>query len=135
MAFPRKDNSYSECFYPPVEALGVEVYKGEYSGRWLLKHLRNIDYIHIHWPSSFYNEPQRRKCLRKFALFLFFLTLAFWRGARLIWTIHNLYPHERCVIPQLDTLTRRLLVNLSPSLLARGRAGSPRRRLAGRPPG
>ncbi|MGA7791465.1 MAG: glycosyltransferase [Candidatus Acidiferrales bacterium] len=112
MAFPRKDNSYSECFYPPVEALGVEVYKGECSGRWLLKHLRNIDYIHIHWPSLFYNEPQRRKCLRKFALFLFFLTLGRLRGARLIWTIHNLYPHERCVIPQLDTLTRRLLVKL-----------------------
>src|ERR1700689_3030551 len=69
MAFPRKGDSYSDCFYPPVEGLGVKVCGGEFSGRWLLKHLRNIDYVHIHWPSFFYNKPQRSKCIRDFALF------------------------------------------------------------------
>lgn len=102
-----------DCFYAAVEALGVEVRDGYFSGRWLLKHLRNADYIHIHWPSFFYNAPQRDKCLRGFARFLFLLTLARWRGARLVWTIHNIYPHERCVIPPLDILARRLLVKLS----------------------
>jgi beta-1,4-mannosyltransferase len=110
MAFPRKGNSYVDCFYPPVEALGARVVEGQFSGRWLLKHLRDIDYVHIQWPSFFYHEPQPQKCLRHFALFLFFFTLARLRGAHLIWTIHNLYPHERCVIPQLDSLTRWLLV-------------------------
>jgi beta-1,4-mannosyltransferase len=110
MAFHRRGNSYLDCFYPPIEALGVKVYEGEFSGRWLLKNLRGVDYIHIHWPSFFYNVPERRKCFRGFFLFLFFLTLARWRGARLIWTVHNLYPHDRCVVPQLDTLTRQLLI-------------------------
>jgi beta-1,4-mannosyltransferase len=112
MAFPRTGDSYVDCFYPPVEALGVKVYEGQFSGRWLIKHLHNIDYIHIHWPSFFYNKPEPRRCFTRFALFSFFLALARWRGARLIWTIHNLYPHERCVIPQLDTVTRWLLVKL-----------------------
>ena len=120
MAFPRKGNSYVDCFYPPVEALGVEVCEGEFSGRWLLMHLRGIDYIHFHWPSFFYDQPQRRKCLRNFAIFSFLLTLARWRGVRLIWTIHNLYPHEGCVIPRLDTLTRRLLVRLGALFLIHG---------------
>lgn len=120
MAFPRKGDCYVDCFYPPIEALGVEVSEGQFSGRWLLKHLRNIDYIHIHWPSLFYSAPQRYKCLRNYALFLFFLTLARWRGARLIWTIHNLYPHDRCVIPQLDILTRRLLVKLGTLFFVHG---------------
>ena len=112
IAFHRRGNDYLECFYAAVEALGVEVRDGCFSGRWLLKHVRNGDYIHIHWPSFFYNAPQRRKCLRGFARFLFLLTLARWRGARLVWTIHNIYPHERCVIPQLDILARSLLVKL-----------------------
>jgi beta-1,4-mannosyltransferase len=122
MAFPRNGNCYVDCFYPPIEALGVEVHEGDFSGRWLLKHLRNIDYIHIHWPSLFYNDLRRHKCLRRFALFLFLLTLGRWRGARLIWTIHNLYPHDRCVIPQLDTLTRRLLVKLGKIFFIHGSA-------------
>jgi beta-1,4-mannosyltransferase len=120
MAFPRSGDSYVDSFYPPIEALGVEIYEGRFSGKWLLKHLRNIDYIHIHWPSFFYNRPQRGKCLRGFALFTFLLMLARWRGARLIWTIHNLYPHERCVIPQLDTLTRRLLIRLGTIFFVHG---------------
>jgi len=120
MAFHRRGNSYIDCFYPAVEALGVEVCEGEFSGRWLLKNLHNVDYIHIHWPSHFYNDPQRRKCLRNFALFLFLLTLARWRGVHLIWTIHNLYPHDRCVVQQLDPLTRRLLVKIGVRFFVHG---------------
>lgn len=110
IAFPRRGNGYVDCFYDAVEALGVEVREGQFSGRWLLKHLRNADYVHVHWPSYFYAERQPRKCLRAFAVFLFFLTLARWRGVRLLWTIHNIYPHARCVIPQFDVWARRLLV-------------------------
>jgi beta-1,4-mannosyltransferase len=120
MAYHRRGNSYLDCFYPAIEALGVKVYEGEFSGKWLLKHLRNIDYIHLHWPSFFYNVPQRSKCLRNFALFLFLLTLARWRGARIIWTVHNLYPHDSCVVPQLDVLTRRVLVGMGARFFIHG---------------
>jgi beta-1,4-mannosyltransferase len=120
MVFPRRGDSYVNCFYPPIEALGVKVFEGDFSGRWLLKNLRGVDYIQIHWPSFFYNVPERRKCLRGFSLFLFFLALARWRGARLIWTIHNLYPHDRCVVPQLDTLTRQLLVKMGSCFFVHG---------------
>jgi len=110
MAFPRRGDAYIDCFYAAVEAQGVEVQEGQFSGRWLGKHLRNIDYVHIHWPSFFYSYPEPRKCIRHFALFLFFLGLTRWRGAQVIWTIHNLYPHDRCIIPGLDKFTRWLLV-------------------------
>jgi len=113
MAFPRRGDSYTECFYPALESLGVKVYEGIFAGRWLLQNLRSIDYVHLHWPSFFYHDQRRTKCLRKYALFLFFLALARWRGARLIWTVHNLYPHDRCIIPPLDGLTRRLLIRMT----------------------
>ena len=120
MAFHRRGNSYLDCFYPALEALGVNVCDGEFSGTWLVKNLRNIDYVHIHWPSHFYNDPSRIKCLRNFGLFLFLLALARWRGARLLWTIHNLYPHDRCVIPGLDFLTRQLLVRMGACFFVHG---------------
>jgi beta-1,4-mannosyltransferase len=110
IAFPRRHVAYTDCFYRAVEALGVEIREGQFSERWLLKHVRNADYIHVHWPSFFYHFRQRRKCLRGFAAFLFLLAVAHWRRARLIWTIHNIYPHERCTIPRLDIWVRRLLV-------------------------
>jgi beta-1,4-mannosyltransferase len=113
IAFPRRAHAYVDCFYAAVEALGVEVREGQFSAKWLLQHVRHRDYVHIHWPSFFYRVPERRKCLRGFAKFLFLLAVVRWRGARLVWTIHNIYPHDRCVIPLLDILARRLLVKLS----------------------
>jgi beta-1,4-mannosyltransferase len=59
-------------------------------------------------------------CFRNFALFLFFLALTRWRGARLIWTIHNLYPHDRCVVPRLDIFARQLLVKMGSRFLIHG---------------
>ena len=120
MAFPRRDNFYTECFYPALESLGVKVHEGIFAGRWLLQNLRRVDYVHLHWPSFFYHDQRRTRCLRKYALFLFFLALTRWRGARLIWTVHNLYPHDRCVIPLLDGLTRRLLIRMAARFAVHG---------------
>ncbi|HLI12849.1 MAG TPA: glycosyltransferase [Alphaproteobacteria bacterium] len=120
MAFPRRGDSYTECFYPALESLGVKVHEGVFSGRWLLKNLRNIDYLHMHWPSFFYASPRPARCLRGFLVFLFLLALARWRGTRLLWTVHNAWPHDRCVIPALDVWARRLVVMLAYRFLVHG---------------
>jgi beta-1,4-mannosyltransferase len=112
MAFPSSGDCYSDLFYRAVKAAGVDVRSGQFSGKWLWKHLRNIDYVHLHWPSFFYSYKQPIRCLYAFALFLFFLALARWRGARILWTVHNLYPHDPCIIPQLDKLGRWALVKM-----------------------
>ncbi len=120
MAFPRRGDSYTECFYPALEAAGVTVREGMLAGRWLLEHLRGVDYVHIHWPSFFYNHPNPLRCLRGFAMLVFLVALARVRGARLIWTVHNLYPHDRCVVPGLHRLVRLLIVRMATRLLVHG---------------
>lgn len=120
IAFPRDGDPYTECFYGALEPLGVEVREGVFSGMWLLRNLRNIDYVHLHWPSYFYNVWPRRRCLSQFGLFLFLLALARWRGARVLWTVHNLYPHETCAVPLLDTLARWVLVRATTRFLLHG---------------
>ena len=124
MAFPRRGDSYTECFYPALESLGVEVREGIFAGRWLLEHLRGVDYVHLNWPSFFYNDPRPFACLRKYALFLFFLALVRWRKIGILWTVHNLYPHDRCVVPGLDRITRLLLVRIACLLLVHGESAA-----------
>lgn len=120
MAFPRRGDSYTDSFYPALEAAGVAVREGIFAGRWLLEHLRGIDYVHIHWPSFIYNHRDPLRCLRGFAMLVFLVVLARVRGARLIWTVHNLYPHDPCVIPGLHHLARLLIVKAAARLLIHG---------------
>jgi glycosyltransferase involved in cell wall biosynthesis len=124
MAFPIRGDSYTESFYSALSALGVEVRAGILAGRWLIANLRQVDYVHLHWPSFLYGAPTRRTCLYRFSIFLFFLLLCRWRRIRLVWTVHNLYPHDRCVIPQLDRLARWLLVRMAARFAIHGRSAA-----------
>ena len=120
MAFPIRGDSYTECLYPALAAQGADVREGIFAGRWLLRHLRGVDYIHINWPYFFYGTPQRVGALRGFLRFLFLLSLARWRGARIAWTVHNLYPHDPCVIPPLNPLARWIMVRAATHFFIHG---------------
>ena len=124
MALPFGGDSYTESFYSALAALGVEVRSGVLAGRWLLANLREVDYVHLHWPSFLYGAPTRGTCLYRFSVFVFFLLLRRWRRIRLVWTVHNLYPHDRCVIPQLDRLARWLLVRMADRFAIHGRSAA-----------
>jgi len=94
VAFPKTGNVYTEQLYAEVERRGIPVVDGIWSA-WLLNHLRRGDLIHIHWPSFLYFEPKSRLRtafrLAKLAAFMAFAKL---RRATIVWTAHNLYPHE-----------------------------------------
>ncbi len=95
IAFPKDGNIYTERLYAEMQQRDVSVIAGVWSGRWLLRHLKRGDLIHIHWPSFLYFEPDSRlrtgiRLARMFAL----LSLAKLRGVPVVWTAHNLYPHE-----------------------------------------
>jgi len=88
----KAQNPYASLLYMGLEETG-EVAVSEFSlkrlftGRW--------EVIHIHWPDGFWP----RHALAVSALFaLVFMTglaLARLKGARLVWTTHNLAAHER----------------------------------------
>jgi glycosyltransferase involved in cell wall biosynthesis len=122
MGFPVRGDSYTECFYPALRSLGVDIVEGMFAGRWLLQHLRGVDYVHLHWPSFLYNDPRRLACIRRFALFLFFLVLARWRGAEILWTVHNLRPHDPSTVPVFDSWARRILIRVCRYFLVHGAA-------------
>lgn len=57
------------------------------SGRW--------DIFHVHWPEFVLSRRTRREFAWRAASFLVALRLARWRGTRVVWTVHNLKPHEQ----------------------------------------
>jgi glycosyltransferase involved in cell wall biosynthesis len=120
IGIPIGPDTYTTCYYDALRNAGVQVVKGDLSGRWLLKNFRGVSYLHIHWPSFFYADRSSIASLRKFVRFVFLLALTRVFRIRLVWTAHNLYPHDRSKIAVLDRLARKVTVWLSYRIFVHG---------------
>lgn len=121
IAFPKSGISYNDCFYQAIENQGVEVLEGVFSGGWLAGNIVSGDWIHIHWPSFFYSGKYGRiQQVIWFLRFLALLALIRSKGGRVIWTAHNLFPHDRAVVPQLDFIGRHVIIKISKIILIHG---------------
>lgn len=114
IAIPKGDHPYDRAFYGALERAGVRVLDGDLSGRWLLAHTRHADYVHLNWPSFLYYVPGRPwtswAWLLRFGLSLVFLRAS---GVRLLWTMHNLYPHAGGRELRIHRVARALVIRLS----------------------
>lgn len=113
IAYPRNTEDYTICYYDALEKLGVRVIEGDFSLRWLNANRRETNFIHLHWPSFLYSDKSQLASLLKFLRLVVFLALARAFGIRLLWTAHNLYPHEPNSIAAFDRLARKIVVTLS----------------------
>lgn len=123
LAFGKGDmgaGPYNVRFYDAVEAQGAEVTEAVTSVRWISKNAHRFDVAHIHWPSLLYAERSKVLTARRFAVALVILGLLRARGVKIVWTVHNLYPHERCVIPSLDRRMRQIMVQAASRFLVHG---------------
>src|ERR1700743_33515 len=121
IAFPKSGIAYNDCFYAAVEREGVEVLDGDLSRRWLLANICRGDWVHLHWPSFGYNvSGSRMRAIIWFTRFVALLLLARAKGAQIVWTAHNLLPHDRCSIAGLDVLGRHIVIRLSRFILIHG---------------
>ncbi len=121
---PIESDAYTACYYEALRRAGARVIKGDLSGRWLLANRRRVDFLHLHWPSFFYSDRSAIAGTKKFVRFVLLLALARLCGIRLLWTAHNLYPHERSRLEFLDSLGRRILVSLSHRVFAHGESAA-----------
>ncbi len=85
--------------------------KGRFDPFWLWLNKGRVNLLHFHWPSLYY---QSRKypvlTLYRLPLFLFSICFAKCIGYKIVWTVHNLYPHESVLPVQLNRWLRRLWV-------------------------
>jgi beta-1,4-mannosyltransferase len=96
------DNPYLELLYGALRPLGVVLVPDpRFTFGWLVRHRRRVGVLHFHWPEGLYRHQGEGQLLHpalswlKLGLFALRLTAARLLGYRLVWTIHQLYPHRR----------------------------------------
>jgi glycosyltransferase involved in cell wall biosynthesis len=127
-ALPRRleSNPYCELLYDHVERLGVEVLEARSGLGWLFAHRGRTRVLHLHWPERHF----QRNSLGSALGFVVRLLVARALGYRVVWTVHNLTPHEGAGLA--DRAVRAALTRLATLIVhceaARGLLGRPGRR-------
>lgn len=91
-------NPYNYLLYAAIREAGGEV--AEYDSLRLLR--SQWDILHIHWPESLLETRSWLHARWSAAKYLALLDRARHRGTRIVWTIHDLKPHD-LVFPALET--------------------------------
>lgn len=92
-----KINPYNALLYRELNHLGVQV--EEYSHQKAL--LEKFDILHFHWPDGYINQASLLKSLQRIMLLALVILVAKAKGTRIIWTVHNVAPHD-AFRPQLS---------------------------------
>lgn len=124
LAFPGGGDPYTDSFYASMRKHGAEVIDAVYSGRWILKNGFAADYAHFHWPSFLYGGIAPAAVLKASLKFIVFLLLLRLAGVRIIWTAHNLYPHERNRPAWVDRVVRLFVCRIASHVVVHGKAAA-----------
>lgn len=87
----RAANPYNTLLSDALTELGAEV--EEFSPEAARRGTHDI--LHVHWPEAHLNKPSWLKAGGRSAQRLLWMARARRRGARLVWTAHNLHAHEQ----------------------------------------
>ena len=87
----RTDSPYNKLLYREMTERGVPV--EDFSVRRLLGRAPAI--LHLHWPEAAVQVPSASAALVRGLALLLLVWITRLRGSRLVWTVHNLHPHER----------------------------------------
>jgi beta-1,4-mannosyltransferase len=84
------DNPYAGLLYAELAAQGHQIERLTRRGL-----LTRPDVVHVHWPEQLVRTESRRHFISDAAKLLALFGVARLRGAVLVWTAHNLRPHEQ----------------------------------------
>lgn len=104
----RKDNPYNYLLYMTMRELNVDVIDLRVAQKQLIHYFRMADILHIHWPEYGLSRPPLECTSRVIKLFSV-LSLAKYYKVKVVWTVHNLAPHER-LYPWLEPWFYRILL-------------------------
>jgi beta-1,4-mannosyltransferase len=120
-------NPYLRLLYGHLATQGFETVKGAQLSLWWLWRARSsAGILHVHWPEGLYRYQRGPVRLRpllsrvKLVLFAGRLRAARLLGFRLVWTVHQVLPHES-IDRRLDRSAARLLARAANLLVAHDR--------------
>jgi beta-1,4-mannosyltransferase len=113
---PAASNPYQYLLAEALAPLGVEVeHRSRFpSERWLVQNRGSVDLLHIHWLHQLYAWGWKTPL--RFGRFVAKLCVARSLGYKIVWTMHNVMPHER-TLPGIDLLARLAMVGLANAVI------------------
>lgn len=113
-----KNNPYGELLCRALERRGVEVeFTIDFDEGYLRRNRGRIDVLHFNWPHHDYYHDDAAIMGRQMRTFVGNLALARELGYKVVWTAHNLYPHNR-THQDLDHECRLALCQLCTGIIA-----------------
>lgn len=106
-------NPYGGLLARGLAAAGVELVAGHaetFNRAWLETNQGVVDVLHLNWPHYMYDAPDLAERVARAAELIANLTLARELGYKVVWTVHNLFPHDS-PNRDLDRLVRLALTN------------------------
>jgi beta-1,4-mannosyltransferase len=94
----RAKNPYNALLYEHVSSFGSWVEEFSIQGSFTQRY----DVVHVHWPEYGLNLPTLWLALSRILSLLVTLKLAKLKGAKLVWTAHNLEAHDKQQHPALE---------------------------------
>ena len=120
---PLATNPYQSLLYAQLAAHGYPLAsEARLKLRWLIRARREVGFLHFHWAHGYYQAGKGPVRLRpalswlQVALFGSRLVAARILGYRIVWTIHQVWPHDSRTA--LDRAGRTLLARAASLLLA-----------------
>jgi beta-1,4-mannosyltransferase len=124
-------NPYLDLIYGALERQGVPFEPdSRLTFGWLFKAKPRVRWLHVHWPQSLYRFSRGPRLLRgalswlKLGMFAFKLASARTLGYRIVWTIHQVLPHDGA--SRLDLAAAHILARRADLLLAHDEATAAR---------
>lgn len=106
---------YFWLYHEALERHGFEVVdtRGRFlTFRWLFENAGHVRILHFHWPAYLYSNSSFLVFLKRLTLFVVRLVTARLLGYKVVWTMHNIYPHEKNN-PVLEYAGRFALVQIA----------------------
>ena len=114
----RRTNPYNAALYTALQRGGAEI--GEFTKKRLL--LERWDVVHLHWPDGALNSRSSLAVAVRLAYLIAKLLYAKARGAKVVWTVHNLHAHNTAH-PLLERCLWRAFVPLVDAAISLSRSG------------
>jgi beta-1,4-mannosyltransferase len=115
------DNPYWQILKSGLEQAGVEFCQTNdrlyLQWRWLVQNRSNVDVLHFHHLRHNYSVNDQRASYQRLLKFAAKLALARLLGYRVVWTMHNLQPHERLKPERVFHLTNWVLAQLANTVI------------------
>jgi beta-1,4-mannosyltransferase len=111
-------NPYGPLLAAALERRGVDIeFALDFDEQFLRENRERIDILHLNWPHFFYYDDDPAIMERQLAAFIGCLDLARGLGYKVVWTAHNLYPHNRRHVT-LDHQGRVAICQLATAIIA-----------------